>query len=306
MTSWCSEILSSIHDDSSWQASIFMASSIFDQRDFYQSNLNVTNHQNNPIQSVSAINEIDIIKLYTQSESVKDKLCQTALTHNYPKSALFHFEAYGSFNEKDNLVEFIKKKACKKGTYLVIKSTKKAAGTEKNYEITLSCQHYGTPKKSTAKTLHFNTNALQASDTLIEPKHHGTPRKGRSRSSRLKRVKKCSDTDETKTNKCQKLKCGCTFSITIFFHHISQRWFLKKKLNNFDSQMHVNHIWITPNHNYVSKKDLTEVVKDTIYELIQCGSNDTNIKIYVFSQYKIHVKGCNYIQYENDSYSTHT
>ena len=77
-----------------------------------------------------------------------------------------------------------------------------------------------------------------------------------------------------------------------FFHHITQRWFLKKKNNYTASQLHTNHIWINPIHNFVSKKDLSETVKETIFELIQCGSNDTNIKIYVFSQYKIHVKLC--------------
>ena len=54
--------------------------------------------------------------------------------------------------------------------------------------------------------------------------------------------------------------------------------------------MHVNHIWISPIHNYVSKKDLSDIVTGTIYELIICGTSDVNIKIYVFSQYKIHVK----------------
>ena len=111
MTSWCKEILSSIHDDSSWQASILMPSSIFGERDLCGNDLNMpqSTDQNNAIQSDTASNEIDIIKLYTQSESVKNKLCQTSLTHNYPKSALFPSESYGSFNEKDNLVEFIKK-----------------------------------------------------------------------------------------------------------------------------------------------------------------------------------------------------
>ena len=75
-----------------------------------------------------------------------------------------------------------------------------------------------------------------------------------------------------------------------FFHHITQRWVLKQKLNNLDSQMHVNHIWISPIHNYVSKKDLSDIVTGTIYELIICGTSDVNIKIYIFSQYKIHVK----------------
>ena len=74
-----------------------------------------------------------------------------------------------------------------------------------------------------------------------------------------------------------------------FYHHNSQRWF-KKKHNNGDAQLHINHIWINPIHNYVSKNDLSEVMKETIYELIQCRSNDANIKIYIFSQYKVHVK----------------
>lgn len=107
----------------------------------------------------------------------------------------------------------------------------------------------------------------------------------------MKRVPNASDhNDVTKTNKCQTLKCGCTFSLTIFFHHISQRWFLKKKHNNVGAQLHNNHIWINPIHNYVSKNDLSDVVQETIYELIQCGTNDSNIKIYISTQYKINVK----------------
>ena len=77
-----------------------------------------------------------------------------------------------------------------------------------------------------------------------------------------------------------------------FFPPYYSKMVLKKKKKTIDSQIHTKHIWINPIHHYTSKNDLSEIVKDTIYELIQCGSNDSNIKIYVYSQYKINVKVC--------------
>ena len=111
MTSWCKEILSSINDDSSWKASILIPSSIWHERDVCGNDINMdlSTNQNNTITSGIEDNEVDIIQLYTDSERVKSKLFRTALTHNYPKTALFRFESYDSFNERDNVVEFIKK-----------------------------------------------------------------------------------------------------------------------------------------------------------------------------------------------------
>ena len=233
MSSWCKDILSSIKDDSSWKASILIPSTIWHQNHLLI--LHDNNNQNSTdtitvVTPDNKLNEIDIIQLFSDSEHIKHKLSHSIITYNYPKTAIFHFESYDSFTEKDNLIQFIKKKAAENGNYLVIKSTKKETGIDNNYEIVLSCQHYGFPKKSTAKELQFNTNSLQASHTIIEPKHHATSRKNHSRSSYLKRVKPSFDDNGSKTNKCQTLKCGCSFSITIFFHHVSQRWFLKKKL----------------------------------------------------------------------------
>jgi hypothetical protein len=292
MTSWCKDILSSIKEDSSWIASIYMPSSIWSEFNLMKENSYNEKSIVSPDLGLCGTGkkDFDIVLLFSDSELIKKKVVECSLTYNYPKNALFHFESYDSYLHKDELIQHIKKKATEQGNYLVIKSTKKQSGIDNNYEVVLACQHYGLPKKSTSKKLHFDDNSLQATNTIIEPKHHAPSRKNYSRSSYLKRVTSSSNHDDSKANKCQTLKCGCLFSITIFFHHASKRWFLKKKTNNIDANLHTNHIWINPIHQYVSKNDLSQIVKDTIYELIQCGTNDANIKIYIYSQYSIHVK----------------
>ena len=116
MSSWCTEILSSIKDDSSWKASILIPSTIW-----YQSNITPNDINNNHstdtttvIPSITQDNEIDIIQLFSDSDHIKNKLFHTCLTHNYPKTALFHFESYDSLTQKDDLLQFIKKKICRK------------------------------------------------------------------------------------------------------------------------------------------------------------------------------------------------
>ena len=291
MSSWCQEILSSIEDDSSWKASITFPSSIWHTSDFYdeiRTSPTYTPTETIPTSSTTSI--IDIIQLFNQTLKIQKKILQTSIRMNYPKSAIFHFEDYESLSDKDSLIRAIKKSASSTGTYLITKSTKRNVGVENNYEIDLTCKHYGLPKKSTSKDLHFNAHSLQASHTIIQPQHSASSTKNFSRSRFLKRVTNNNDEeDKSKLNKCTTIKCGCSFIITIFFHVPSQKWYLKKRITKNNIQYHTKHIWIDPIHNYTHKKDLSQIVIDSILELIQGGSNDANIKIFVYSKYKIHV-----------------
>ena len=148
MTSWCKEILSSINDDSSWKASILIPSSIWHERDVCGNDINMdlSTNQNNTITSGIEDNEVDIIQLYTDSERVKSKLFRTALTHNYPKTALFHFESYDSFNERDNVVEFIKKKLVTKELILLSSQQRKHMDLKKTMKSPSLVNIMGHPK----------------------------------------------------------------------------------------------------------------------------------------------------------------
>ena len=110
MSSWCQAILTSIEDDSQWKASIMFPSSIWTKSDFYDEGIiPLTNTSTITSSTTSKFSNIDIIELFNQRINIQNKILQTSIRMNYPKSALFHFEDYDSLLEKERLIHVIKK-----------------------------------------------------------------------------------------------------------------------------------------------------------------------------------------------------
>ena len=60
-----------------------------------------------------------------------------------PDTAIFFFEGFNGEEDREVLVDTIKKNACRYGTVL---STTKAHTTDKHITITLACEHFGTQR----------------------------------------------------------------------------------------------------------------------------------------------------------------
>jgi hypothetical protein len=180
------------------------------------------------------VKQIDIIKLFDCNDIIQNKLKHLSLIHEYPSSALFAFENFTNFHQKENLVEVLKRQAFTTGTTLFIKSTKKPTPSNNTYQIILICKHYGVPKRNKNQEKQFSDGKAQAHYTIIEAQHSTKSVCTKSRSANLKRATETSQTSNTgsnvtKSNKSTTNRCLCKFSLTIFYDYASSQWFLKKK-----------------------------------------------------------------------------
>jgi hypothetical protein len=88
-------------------------------------------------------------------------------TNKKLKDAVFQFEIFYTYQDKNELIKYINTNALIDGTNLILRRSKNENGRK---EITLSCNHYGfrNSKKSQFK---FNDNCVQAVNAVINPAH---------------------------------------------------------------------------------------------------------------------------------------
>ena len=309
MQSWCEEIKESITNDSSWVPTLKLVSSLWSKDDFpsiiindnislssssSESNDSISSSQsspNNDHNHNSNQNEIDVLLLFSNYDHIQNKLQAVSISRNYPSNAIFEFEGYNQLSDKKNLVSSLKKFASLGGTDLVNSSTINKMNDQTNpcYHIILACKHYGKPRMIKGKSIHYFSDNVQASNTLIEQKHSGSSTRGSSRSSKMMRVCGGGNIDRHVSNKCLSHKCGCKFQITIFFHKNTSRWYLLKKKNKNEVCKHTNHIWIDPKFLQTQKRQVNNTIKTDILDMIKSGIPLANISIYVRNKYKINI-----------------
>ena len=252
--SWCSNLKSSISNDSRWIATIPFISTravelnsiIFNTYSF-ENDTNSSTRQSQQVVGNNTLVDpelssttskfhydrnkfVDLVQLLgNHSVQLAIYLSNYASINSYPTSAVFKFEQYGSFQLKQALIDDIISSARNYGTVLVCNKTNKPGGKNPTYNVRLSCTHFGDPRvtKHSSKK-KFATNKAQAKNTIQQVHHSSSSVKNRSRNSLFKRVSFDSSTDDsdnslfdssvsTKINRSSSKKCNCTFSITIFF-----------------------------------------------------------------------------------------
>ena len=173
------------------------SSSLENHSDFTQNNshLNVSTRETNSVvqtangtktvtKKCSTVNKIDsfqfdedefinIVDLFSiDSHHIKKVLDIISSTYMMPKNALFYFEGYDGFNQKDKLIQDIKQKAFRHGTVLITHKINKPNVKNPHYTVTLVCDHFGKPKKSETIEKSFADGCLQASGTIIQQSHY--------------------------------------------------------------------------------------------------------------------------------------
>ena len=119
MTSWCSNLISSINDDSQWIASI-----PFPSTEAKSINTIINIASNVPLEETFETH-VDIVQLLgTLSLSLDAVIKEICNRYNYPTNAVFHFEGYNSIDDKEDLITAIKDAAFKHGTILILEASR--------------------------------------------------------------------------------------------------------------------------------------------------------------------------------------
>jgi hypothetical protein len=132
---WCQAIVESITDDSHWKAAINFPSFIWQNSDFASNSDDSSNRSNEEMDNTSTIlkkpldnifttstissetNQTDIIKLFECNVAIQEhKLTHTSMINGYPKSALFCFENFTQFEQKEDLIDLLKRQSFATGT----------------------------------------------------------------------------------------------------------------------------------------------------------------------------------------------
>ncbi len=130
-STWCTEIKESIENDSTWTPTIYIPTTKWSKED-EKSNTFVHVHED--------IVYVDIVQLLNPSFELMQKIEARNKTNKKPKEAVFQFENFYLFQDKNDLIKFINTNALIDGTSLIVKRSKNENG-KKN--ITLSCDQYG-------------------------------------------------------------------------------------------------------------------------------------------------------------------
>ena len=218
--------------------------------DDFSINSQSTNHSQSKFDTKSSV---DIVELMgDENTELSAILTSIAVVNSYPKNALFLFEGYEGKEAKNLLIDDIKKSAFQTGTVLSIHKTNTS---NSKLSIVIGCNHYGAPKRTvTNRRKTFGPNCVQACDTIIQFAHDPPSVKNKSRNAFNKRTTSSSTTTEIDSNnskiyRSSSKKCFCSFSFTISYCNLSQKWFLMRKKNtSCDNMYHNNHIWINPSH----------------------------------------------------------
>ena len=150
MSSWCQNLISSIHNDSKWQAFIPFP---FSESLLINEILKVGSH---PHLKDNMSTHVDIVQLLNP----QNMLLQTVLKdisdcNHYPENAIIQFEGYSSFEDKSNLIDALKDSAFKFGTVLVNQRSYSKSANKKYYSCTLACAHYGVTNTSCVKIFKY-------------------------------------------------------------------------------------------------------------------------------------------------------
>ena len=288
MSAWCSSIQTSLQDESTWRAHIYIPSSFASLMNFSVTSLP---RQCSNAQTFEKTQYVDITDLLSnQYKSMDAVLKSIASLYKYPPNGIFHFEGFDGLESKDSLIQFIKDSAFRHGTYLSVYNTH----ISKNSSVTLACVHFGVPDKSVLGNKQFVPNMVQAANTIIRVPHSGSSRKHSSRNSKYKRSHlNHNDVDSNmKINRTNTNKCGCKFQLSIFYESTSRRWFLKQRQRrNYDVTFshHSNHIWIDPMHLCTTRKSLSENAILAIKTLIEGGHPIPSIMSYVRTTCKVNI-----------------
>ena len=282
MTSWCSNLISSINDDSQWIASI-----PFPSTEAKSINTIINIASNVPLEETFETH-VDIVQLLgTLSLSLDAVIKEICNRYNYPTNAVFHFEGYNSIDDKEDLITAIKDAAFKHGTVLINQKAYNKSEEKVHYTSTLSCAHYGTINSKTTKV--FKSNYVQACGSIIQQAHYATSIKNRSRNSTFQRAH-TSDA-HVKSSRTNTTKCQCSFQLSIFFDVTSSRWFLKKRVgsNSQEYQYHFNHIFVDPKYLTHKKNTLPPHVIEEINNMMETGIKVNAIGTMLQSRHKMNV-----------------
>ena len=132
----------------------------------------------------------------------------------------------------------------------------------------------------------FDTDKVQAQDTIIIAKHDVSSVKNRSRSSVLKRTPTLNNSPSRRRYKTTTTKCKCPFSISVSYHYETSLWFLVKKKRK-NTILHNNHMQIDPKHLLLPKHSLSGPVLEAVNRLVQTGTSCQNIIIYIYSTFNV-------------------
>ena len=228
--------------------------------DDFSINSQSTNHSQSKFDTKSSVDIVEVMG--DENTELSAILTSIAVVNSYPKNALFLFEGYEGKEAKNLLIDDIKKSAFQTGTVLSIHKTNTS---NSKLSIVIGCNHYGAPKRTvTNRRKTFGPNCVQACDTIIQFAHDPPSVKNKSRNAFNKRTTSSSTTTEIDSNnskiyRSSSKKCFCSFSFTISYCNLSQKWFLMRKKNtSCDNMYHNNHIWINPSHLNTPKKQLNE------------------------------------------------
>jgi hypothetical protein len=155
-STWCTEIKDSIENDSTWTPTIYIPTTKWSKEDA-KSNLFLHVHED--------IVYLDIVQLLNPTWDLMEKIEERNKKINRPKDAVFQFENFYTYQDKNELIKYINTKALIDGINLIVRRSK---NQNRRKEITLSCNHYGF-RKSKKLELKFNDNCVQAVNTVINP-----------------------------------------------------------------------------------------------------------------------------------------
>ena len=285
--SWCHSLQGAISSESKWRASIIFPSSLATLiNDHIILSLKVMPNNlkytigNFPNSKHELSSSVDIVQLFNPSLSLLDLIIKDISSSNkYPQGAIFLFEGYNSFDDRDRLINDIKTAALNSGTILTIKRGYDVKPSRTKYKTTtLTCVHNGKYKPSINKEKEFSDDMVQQKYTIIQPHHHSSSTKGSSRYANLKRAHTDSFNSETKFNRSSTKQCDCSFQISIMYDPNTSGWYLKSKQSkSLDNIFHFNHVYIHPDHLDTSQSTLTPKVKESINVLINSGTPIPNI-----------------------------
>lgn len=266
-STWCTEIKESIENDSTWTPTIYIPTTKWSKEDA-KSNSFLHVHED--------IVYVDIVQLLTPSSELMQKIEVRHKSIKRPIDAVFQFENFYSYQDKNDVIKFINTNALIDGTNLIVQRSKNGNGRK---DITLSCDHYGI-RKNKKSHLKFNDNCLQAVDTVINPAH------GRSKVYKLAHNRSINPKKNIRKYKSQTKKIGCHFSFVISFYEPLYKWFLRRKRINCKGICHINHLQIPGDYKYLSKDIIPEKIMECIHLHLQEGTPVKLIERFIKVQFK--------------------
>ena len=104
-STWCEQLQKSMKCDSKWKVSIWIKSSFASDMNCFLKPSFKSNEKSFDLKLY-----IDIVSLFSINSNVvlKSMLNDIALKHKYPSNAIFHFEGFNSYDQKDEVIKLVK------------------------------------------------------------------------------------------------------------------------------------------------------------------------------------------------------